>query len=142
MQFIKGLMIAALIAFSSVFFIGVSMPEKAEALCPIGKYPFHGNDGTDPSGTCVSSKLSQQDTDNAQGFSYYLAIIVQTLAGFSLSIAVIAVVYGGYLYVTAGADPKNIQKAKGILISAGIGVFVSLSVFILFRMFASMAGFI
>ncbi|PIZ54817.1 hypothetical protein COY24_02520, partial [Candidatus Uhrbacteria bacterium CG_4_10_14_0_2_um_filter_41_21] len=39
-------------------------------------------------------------------------------------IAVILVLYGGFVWMTAGGDGEKVEKAKKILINAGVGLFI------------------
>lgn len=41
-------------------------------------------------------------------------------------IAVFAIIYGGYLYMTAAGNPEQVDKAKKVLIYAIIGIVVAL----------------
>lgn len=143
MRFFKRLVPFILIAVSSAFFVGAATTEKAEALCPkIGQYHNHGADGTQqPNGPCTSA-LNDADTKSAKGLVDYINMIVYPLAGIGISLSVVAIVYGGYLYMTSGIDSKNLERAKLILISAGIGIFITMSMFVIAKMFASLAGFV
>jgi hypothetical protein len=57
--------------------------------------------------------------------------IVQIILGFLGIIAVLIVLYGGFIWMTSGGDPTKIEKAKKILINAVIGIIVILSSFII-----------
>jgi hypothetical protein len=142
MHVMKQLVIAALIAFSSAFFIGTLTMEKAEALCPkIGQYHDHGKDGVgNTHGNCKTA-LSNGEASEVKDLTGWIQLVVYPLAGVGLALSVIVVVFAGYLYVTAGADSKNVQKAKGLLIAAVIGIFITLSTFVIARMFAGLTGF-
>ena len=98
MQVMKQLVIAALIAFSSAFFIGIGTMEKAEALCPkIGQYHNHGDRGVaSRNGTCTSA-LNETGTKAAQGLVGWFKVVVYPIAGFGLAASVLMVVYAGYL---------------------------------------------
>lgn len=55
--------------------------------------------------------------------------IIQFFLGFLALIAVILVIYAGYLWMTAGGDPSKVEKAKQILKNALIGLVIILSAF-------------
>ncbi|OGY43746.1 MAG: hypothetical protein A3A02_01430 [Candidatus Buchananbacteria bacterium RIFCSPLOWO2_01_FULL_39_33] len=57
--------------------------------------------------------------------------IVQLLLGFLGIIAVIMVLYGGFVWMTSGGDPAKIEKAKKILINTIIGIIIILSSYII-----------
>ncbi len=57
--------------------------------------------------------------------------IVQILLGFLGIIAVIMILYGGFVWMTSGGDPAKIEKAKKILINTVIGIIIILSAYII-----------
>jgi len=56
-----------------------------------------------------------------------IARIIRIALGFVGVIGVILVMYGGFLWMTSKGDPTKIEKAKQILINAGIGTVIILS---------------
>ncbi len=48
------------------------------------------------------------------------------ILGLVFLVSVLMAIYGGYLYITAGLDEKNIEKAKKTLLYAVIGTIVAL----------------
>ncbi len=57
--------------------------------------------------------------------------IIRFILGFLGIIAVIIILWGGYLWMTSGGDPSKIEKAKKTLVSAVIGLVIILSAFII-----------
>ncbi|MFH1668261.1 MAG: hypothetical protein ABH884_04560 [Candidatus Komeilibacteria bacterium] len=57
--------------------------------------------------------------------------IIRFFLGFLGLIAVILMMYGGFIWMTSGGDPAKIDKAKRILINAIIGIIIILSAFII-----------
>ena len=57
--------------------------------------------------------------------------VIRVLLGFLGIIAVILILYGGFIYMTAAGDPAKLDKAKKILTSAAIGAVIILSAFII-----------
>lgn len=55
--------------------------------------------------------------------------IIRIILSFLALVAVSLVIYGGYIYMTAGGNQENIDKAKKILIGAVIGLIIILSAF-------------
>lgn len=55
-----------------------------------------------------------------------IANIIRVVLGFLGIIAIILILYAGYLWMTSAGDPQKIDKAKKILISAAIGLIIIL----------------
>jgi hypothetical protein len=55
--------------------------------------------------------------------------IIKILLGFLGVLAVLLVMYGGFLYMTAGGSEEKVTKAKQVLISAFIGLVIILSAY-------------
>jgi len=89
----------------------------------------------------VNLSLAQTDRfglENAAGIGLAqtdlrIAIIniIRFILGFLGLAAVIIILYGGYLWLTADGNPNKIEKAKKTLISAVIGLIIILSAFII-----------
>jgi len=75
-----------------------------------------------------------------QGFECILANIfriITPLAGFA---AFIALIIGGFQYLTSGGDPKQAQKASSIITGAIIGLVVVMAVWFIFRLLKTLTG--
>jgi cysteine-rich repeat protein len=57
--------------------------------------------------------------------------IVRIILGFLGIVAVIIILYGGFIWMTAGGDANKIVRAKQILISAVVGLIIILSSFVI-----------
>ncbi|MFA6393628.1 MAG: IPT/TIG domain-containing protein [Patescibacteria group bacterium] len=55
--------------------------------------------------------------------------VVRVLLGFLALVAVIIIMYGGFIWMTAGGNAEKIEKAKKILRNAAIGLLIILSAF-------------
>ena len=55
--------------------------------------------------------------------------VVRVMLGFLALIAVILIIYGGFVWMTAGGNAEKIEKAKKILRNAAIGLVIILSAF-------------
>lgn len=55
-----------------------------------------------------------------------VANIIQIMLGFLGTIAVVLVIYAGFLWMTAGGKPDNVQKAKSIMSAAITGLIIIL----------------
>jgi len=60
----------------------------------------------------------------AQTFEDLVIAIATFVWNIALAVAVIFVIIAGFLFVTGGGDPTQVQKAKNILIYTVIGIFV------------------
>lgn len=52
--------------------------------------------------------------------------VAKGLLGVAIPIAVLMYIYAGVLYITAGAKPQNVQKAKNVLLYTSIGLAIIL----------------
>lgn len=73
----------------------------------------------------------------ANNISEYITNIFNWLTPVIISLAVLMVIYAGYLYLTSQGNPDGIGRAKEIL----IGVVVGLMVYFLMTMIRSTIGF-
>lgn len=98
--------------------------EIAEAkLCPPGQY-------VDEAGKCAGAEDTGKlwkDT-GAESFIYRA---VQGLAGLSFGISALVIIRAAFLYTTDGLSPDHMKRAKTYMISAGVGIFLSMSVFLI-----------
>ncbi len=60
-----------------------------------------------------------------------IARVVQVIFGFLGIIAVLLVVYGGFLWMTSAGDPAKVEKAKKVLLNAIIGLIIILLAFVI-----------
>lgn len=63
------------------------------------------------------------------GLVRLLVRFVEWIIGLVAVIAVIMIIYGGFLYITAGASEENLKKANKTLIYGVIGVIVAILAF-------------
>jgi hypothetical protein len=69
--------------------------------------------------------------------------IIQVFLGFLGLIAISIIIYGGFIWMTAGGNSANVEKAKKILINGGIGLAIIISAFaIVSFIFNAFSGFI
>ncbi len=60
-----------------------------------------------------------------------IASLIRTFIGFLGVVAVVLVLYGGFLYMTSQGDKAKVDKAKRVIINASIGLAIILSSFII-----------
>ena len=58
-----------------------------------------------------------------------IASIIRTVMGFLGIVAVVIILYGGFMWMTAGGTEKRLADAKKILISGIIGLVIVISAF-------------
>ncbi len=67
-----------------------------------------------------STNLSKKDPREI------IANLIKVVLGFLGTIAVVLVIYSGFLWMTAGGKPDNIKKAKEIMSAAVVGLIIIL----------------
>lgn len=60
-----------------------------------------------------------------------IANIIRVFLGFLGITAIVIILYGGYIWMTAGGNAERVEKAKKILINGAIGLLIILSAFII-----------
>lgn len=70
-----------------------------------------------------SSGLGDQPLDETLG------MLINVLLGLLGIIFLVLTIYAGFLWMTAGGDEKKVAKAKGIIITAVIGLVILLSAY-------------
>jgi hypothetical protein len=81
-------------------------------------------------GTQILPEQISQATGGATDFITLVRRIIDYFLGFLGIICVAMIIYGGFLFVTAGANEENAAKGKKILTYAGIGIVVILLSFV------------
>ena len=70
-----------------------------------------------------------------------VSAIVNTLVLFASIIAVIAIIIGGYQYITSAGNPEKAAQAKNTLLYAIIGLIVVYSAYLIISLIASRIGY-
>lgn len=104
--------------------IGTVQPNTAFAAGECGDISF--GDGMDS----INCKNGNVDTINKKIYKF-----VQIISGLVLGVAVLMIVYAGFKYATSQGDPKQTESAKMQIISAGIGIGISMLAFVLLNIF-------
>ena len=120
---LNKLISASLISF---FMFVVMLSGVAYAVvCPEGQIPGPGGQG------CVNfvpssdtGDITTKDNFDKTQLTTTITGVVNYIIGIVAIIAVVMIVYAGYLYIMAGADEKNVDKAKKMLLYGVIGVVV------------------
>ncbi len=99
------------------------------------------DDPCPPEGCFVPPPCDEVDptlcNDTNQTFRQRLLIIINYFLGFAGLAAVIAVIYGGFLWIFSGGEEENITKGRKIVIWAGAGIILILLSFAIVRFFVN-----
>lgn len=69
--------------------------------------------------------------DNLGGLANIIEVIILTLTALVIMTALISLVVGGYIYMTAGGSADRVKLAKTWIISAILGIVIALSSWII-----------
>ena len=83
---------------------------------------------TDESGAPKPNERLEISTNLQNGINQFVGVI-QFILQFVAVMAVVSLIYGGFLMVMHFGDDENVTKAKGIIRDAIIGIVVSLSAY-------------
>ena len=92
--------------------------------------PVHAQSGSDPQGfnaglDSVKQIAGQNGLNNKQQTTKeILQTIVAWLTSLLATVALISIVYGGYLYISSQGDEGNVSKGKAILLYSIIGLII------------------
>jgi len=75
--------------------------------------------------------------DQSEGLTKVIGDIVTWLLGFAGIVAVIYLIYGGLLYITAGGDAEKSKQGRTALINAIIGIVIIALAFLIVRWVSS-----
>lgn len=65
---------------------------------------------------------TEKDLQNAGNISNYITILYKWVVPFAAGLAVLMIIYSGYLYITSQGNPDNIKQAKDYIIGALVGL--------------------
>ncbi|PIR74594.1 MAG: hypothetical protein COU35_01805 [Candidatus Magasanikbacteria bacterium CG10_big_fil_rev_8_21_14_0_10_47_10] len=118
-----GLLIVALFLIAAIFIF--VRPSMVSAQANVGD--TFGVGTVDQSGLALGS----------QDIRLTIAGIIRAFLGLLGIIAVVIVIYGGFVYMTSGGSEDKIAQAKKILINGAIGLFIIMSSFAITQFFIS-----
>lgn len=118
--FVSGLMIAALLLANTV---GISVAGAEGAIDPSDSPP-----------------IIQALTSSQGGLRGIVLTIINFFLGFLGLLAVVMVIYGGFLYVGSAGNEESVGKAKKILMYAAIGILVIMVSFALINTLLGAGG--
>ncbi len=79
---------------------------------------------TDPSGICIPDTGPQGGFAGKSTLTELILYILQILLSFAGIIAVVMLVYGGYMYIASAGNEERAEKGRRILTNAIIGLVV------------------
>lgn len=108
-------------ALSSLFIVLSLTTETASAeICAIGQASiYNGSEFVCDPGTVTVSNGNNEEPAN------YLSYTAGAIAGVSLGLGVLMIVYAGYLYTISEGDPEMVRKAKFQIMAAGTSMMIS-----------------
>lgn len=128
----KNLLVAAVFIFgvaSPVVALAVPQTAAAAPACEsrfLGIPPWYRGLTTVVNNECVI--MSPESAGGLSAFIWKIALNVIEMAIVATSyVAVFFILYGGFLYMTGGALPGQLEKARKTLINAVVGLVICLS---------------
>ncbi len=110
-----------IMALALILTFGSSVPLSAQATAVGGLEELCGIDANKSSDIC---KEYIKSTDNQVGL--LIARVLKTMLFIIGALSVVMIVYAGFNFVTSAGDSGKVNKAKGVILYAVIGLVVSL----------------
>ena len=110
-----------IMALALILTFGSSVPLSAQAATVGGLEKLCGIDANKSSDIC---KEYIKSTDNQVGL--LIARVLKTMLFIIGALSVVMIVYAGFNFVTSAGDSGKVNKAKGVILYAVIGLVVSL----------------
>ena len=110
-----------IMALALILTFGSSIPLSAQAATVGGLEELCGIDANKSSDIC---KDYIKSTDNQVGL--LIARVLKTMLFIIGALSVVMIVYAGFNFVTSAGDSGKVNKAKGVILYAVIGLVVSL----------------
>ncbi|SRR6056297_791339 len=63
--------------------------------------------------------------------------LMKFISYIAMVVAIFAIIYGGFLYMTAGGEPQKLQKGTQTIIYAIVGLIVAFSAYAIIKFFLS-----
>ena len=110
-----------IMALALILTFGASVPLSTQAATVGGLEELCGIDANKSSDIC---KEYIKSTDNQVGL--LIARVLKTMLFIIGALSVVMIVYAGFNFVTSAGDSGKVNKAKGVILYAVIGLVVSL----------------
>ena len=67
-------------------------------------------------------KLTEQEVENAGSIGKLVTILYEWMIPLGTALAVLVIIYAGYLYATSQGNPDSVKTAKDLIIGALVGL--------------------
>lgn len=126
----KYSLISVLAKYSFVFIIAFTLVTNvAFALCPDGTDANPCPDGTDAN--TISTKINNPLGEKLTTIPAFIHEVVQIVLVVGIPIIALAIIYTGFLFVTAQGNSEKITKAKKALMYVLVGAALLLGAFVI-----------
>lgn len=70
----------------------------------------------------AADPVTEEDLSKAKDIGAYVTLLYQWAIPFGSGLAVLVIIYAGYLYATSGGNPDSLKQAKDLIIGALVGL--------------------
>jgi len=120
-----------IIEFSFILIFGILFSSnQALAVCPDGTTVSPCPDAVS-TGTNITTLIKNPLGDNIQDIPSFIQILVTIVLIVGIPIIALAIIYSGFLFVTAQGNAEKLTKAKSALIYSLIGAALLLGAFVI-----------
>lgn len=117
--------------FGFLFIFGISLiGSHALALCPDGSASNPCPDAT-AVGTNITTTIKNPLGDNIKDIPSFIKVLVTIVLTVGVPLVALAIIYSGFLFVTAQGNPESITKAKKALMYSLIGAALLLGAYVI-----------
>ena len=93
-----------------------------------------------PTEDWTSSCVDTQGVATLQGFECLFQNLLRVIIPLGGLAVFIVILIGGFQYITSAGDPKQAQKATGMITGAIIGIVVAVGIWFLFQILGAITG--
>lgn len=90
--------------------------------------------------TSVDGAICLENPIKSANFTELLTNVMTIFTQIMVPIVTLAVIYSGYLFVSAGGNPKKLENAKNALFTALLGALIVLAAFAITKIITATAG--
>lgn len=121
-------LVFGLMLLSPFLFVGADGPVTGTEIKKTGDGPVTG---TDVDGTNINIKIINPLGDNIDTIPKFIEALINIVLIVGVPIVVLAIIYVGFLFVSAQGKPEDIVKAKKALLYTLIGAALLLGAFVI-----------
>lgn len=129
----KYSVLSNILKYSFVIVFGFMLiGNMALAVCPDGTDANPCPDGTDGGGTNITTKINNPLGQNGpQTIPDFIKAVINIVLVVGIPIVALAIIYTGFLFVSAQGNPEKLTKAKNSLMYVLIGAALLLGAFVI-----------